>query len=384
MRPPTFRPCLALVACTIVLPCAATKAAPGAPQVSLFGASADGVRVEQVSVENRLGMRVRYTDYGATLTSIEVPDRHGKRANIILGMPDLPAYLGSKRRFGTVGRFAGKIAGMRYTLDGAAVDLEAGGQASAPGYERRIWQRRDFQDAQSSGSVFTLVSPAGDQGFPGTLTVDVTYRLLRDRNELRIEYAASTDAPTVLNLTNHSYFNLAGAGSEGLRTHRFQIDADRYVATQAKLPTGELPSVAGTPLDFRAGGELYGRMAARPALLGDPPGYDHQLVFAKPAGAFAKVARIEDSVSGRRMEVWTSEPSAQLFTGASFDGVEVGAQGHPYRPNDGFAFEPQHLSDSPNQPGFPTTALYPGRQFKAVTSLRFSVAGARSKARTRR
>ena len=347
-------------------------AAPAiAPLVTPFGTMPDGARIEQVTLENRLGMRLSVIDYGATLTAVEVPDRHGKRVNVVLGLPDLPAYRASKRRFGTVGRYAGRIRDMRYTLDGRAVDL--GSSQPATGYERRIWQRRDFQDASSTGATYTLVSPAGDQGFPGTLTVEVTYRLLRERNEVRIEYTATTDAPTVLNLTNHSYFNLAGAGTAGLGTHRFDIAADRYVALQDKLPTGALPSVAGTPLDFRQPRSLFTGMGAQRALLGKPPGYDHGLVFAKPLGAYARVARIDESVSGRRLEIWTSAPSVQLFTGRSFDGRERGAEGRAYLPNDGFAFEPQHLADSPNHPHFPSTALYPGQLFKALTSLRFGV-----------
>lgn len=349
----------------MALPCAGA-----APHAEHYGRAADGTPVGQVTLENRLGMRLKLIDYGATLTAVEVPDRHGRRANIVLGLPDLPAYLGSKRRFGTVGRFAGKIVGNRYTLDGQEVDLGASG---APGFERRIWQRRDFNGAESSGAIFTLVSPAGDQGFPGALTVSVTYRLLHERNEFRIEYLASSDAPTVLNLTNHSYFNLTGAGTEGLRGHRLQIDADRHVALRDKLPTGDLPSVAGTSLDFRAGRSLYGED-------GQAIVYDANLVFAKPAGSDARVAVIDEQSSGRRMEVWTTTPSVQLFTGTSFDGREIGAEGRAYRPHDGVAFEPQHLSGSPNYPHFPTTALYPGQQFKAVSSFRFSVAGARRSA----
>ncbi|MEO7493322.1 MAG: aldose epimerase family protein [Massilia sp.] len=343
-------------------------------EVQPWGSTADGVKVDRVTVQNKNGMRLTYTDYGASLVAVEVPDRNGKLANVIISLPDLPTYLKSKRRFGSVGRYVGRIGGNRYTLDGKEVDLNPPKDAApAVGYERRIWKRSDFQDANSAGSVFTMESPAGDQQFPGALTVKVTYRLLRNSNEFQIEYNASTDAPTVLNLTNHSYYNLAGAGTPGLSTHRFQINADRYVELKDKLPTGKLPSVAGTPLDFRKATDINERLAKPSELLGDPPGFDHGLVFSKPLGKFDKVAVIEDTASGRRMEVRTTEPSVQLFNGSSFDGSEKGPEGRAWVAGDGFAFETEHLSDSPNHPNFPSTALYPGKPFKALTTFRFSV-----------
>ncbi|MFP5390171.1 MAG: aldose epimerase family protein, partial [Gammaproteobacteria bacterium] len=255
-----------------------------APQVSLLGTTADGTRIEQVTVTNRLGMRLKFMDYGATLTAVEVPDRNGKLANVILGMPDLPAYLKSKRRFGTVGRFAGRIGGMRYTLDGKEVDLTAGGQQAAPGFERRVWQRSDFHDERSSGSMFTLVSPAGDQGFPGTVTVHVTYRLMDDSNEFRIEYAATTDAPTVINLTNHSYFNLAGEG-ESILDHLLTIPAGRFTPVDATLiPTGELRPVAGTPFDFRHPTRIGARIGEADPQFRIAGGYDHNFVLDEASG----------------------------------------------------------------------------------------------------
>lgn len=330
-----------------------------------FGVTPAGAAVERVTLRNERGMRLSYIDYGATLVEATVADRHGKRSNVLLGLPDLPAFLATQRRHGAViGRYAGRIGGARFVLDGRTFALPANRNGLAVhgdpnGFDKRVWARQDFADAESVGSIYRLHSPDGDQGMPGALDVAVTYRLMRKRDEFRIEYAARTDAPTVLNLTNHVFFNLAGAGSKGLQTHRFQVLADRYVAADArKAPTGELPPVAGTALDFRtprAAGEL-----------------DHGLVFSKPYGIFGLAAVVTDAASGRRMEVLTSEPSVQLFTGNGFDGREVGAEGRAYEKHDGFAFETQHLADSPNQPSFPSTVLRPGQAFRSVTVFRFS------------
>ncbi|QBE64323.1 aldose epimerase family protein [Pseudoduganella lutea] len=344
-----------------------------------FGALASGQAIEQVTLTNERGMTLSYIDYGATITGATVADRAGRRANVILDQPDLATYERSKTKHAAViGRYAGRIANARYTLDGKTVELIPNARGMTihggpDGYEKRVWKRRDFADQASIGSVYTLVSPDGDQRFPGTLTIDVTYRLQRASDEFLIEYAARTDKPTVLNLTNHGYFNLAGAGSGGLQTHRFCIAAERYAVTDDnRLPTGELAPVADTPLDLRRPTDITPLLAKPAGTLAPPRGFDHSYVFGQPAGQIARVAVIDDTASGRRMEVFTSEPSAQFYTGNGFNGTERGSSGRPYQQHDGFAFETQHLPDSPNQPSFPTTALYPGQQFKAVTTFRFS------------
>jgi len=353
-------------------------------RVQPFGVTRGGQAVQKVTLENDLGMRLAYIDYGATLTEADVADRHGKRANIILSLPDLASYERTGRRFAAImGRYAGRIGGARYTLDGRTVHLVPNAKGAAlhgdpNGYDKRVWQRQDFADAQSIGSIYRLRSVDGDQNFPGTLQVSVTYRLMRKRDEFRIEYAATTDAPTVLNLTSHAFYNLAGAGAHGMATQRFQIDADRYAETDGnRIPSGVLSSVAGTPLDFRRAAGMTERLAGAAAspLLAPPgglPGIDHSLLFSKPLGAYVRVAVIEDMASGRRMEISTSEPALQLNSGSGFDGSEVGSEGVGYQRYDGFAFETQHLPDSPNHPNFPSTALYPGQVFRAVTSFRFS------------
>lgn len=351
-----------------------------------WGATRDGRHVERVTVQNARGMRLSYIDYGATLTEVAPPDRHGTPVNLILSVPSLAAYEANGRRYGAImGRYAGRIAGARFTLDGETIKLVPNAKGVAihsdpDGYDRRVWQRRDFADATSLGSVFTLVSPSGDQRFPGTVTVNVTYRLLRHRNEFHIEYAATTDAPTVINLTNHGFYNLAGAaaGAAGLATHRFMIGADRYAVTDAKrVPTGELASVAGTALDFRAPASLTARLQPS-SMLGDPPNFDHSLVFAPRAsvgaraGALATVAVITETTSGRRMTVRTTEPSVQFNSGSGFDGGEIGSEGVAYQRYAGFAFETQHLPDSPNHANFPTTTLRPGQPYRSLTVYQFN------------
>jgi aldose 1-epimerase len=374
-----IRPNQALRATTgaVVLLCALSVAAQArpvaapAPTTNPWGHTANGQAVQCVELVNRLGMRVRFIDYGATLTAIELPDRAGRRANIVLGLPDLAAYEHSTRRYGAVmGRYAGRIAGARFVLDGREVKLPPNARGmhlhgDPDGFDKRVWLRRDFSEADSLGSVFEMDSPAGDQGFPGRLRLSVLYRLMRNSNEFRIEYQATTDAPTVLNPTNHAYFNLAGAGSAGLGSHRFTIAADRYaVADERRLPTGELAPVAGTPLDFRAPASIAKRIAE--------VDLDHSLVLTGWTGTLRYVLRVDDLASGRRMDMATTEPSVQLNSGNGFDGSEVGAEGRAYARHDGFALETQHLPDSPNQAQFPSTRLLPGQSFHSETRYRFS------------
>ncbi len=353
-------------------------------RVDEWGRTKEGERVQRVTLQNECGMRIAYVDWGATIIAISVPDRLGKSQNVVLGLPDLESYERTERRWGAImGRYAGRIGEARFTLDGRVVNLIPGAHGTTlhggpNGYDRRVWQRRDFSDRGSLGSVFHLVSPDGDQNFPGRLDVHVIYRLLRHRNELRIEYAAATDAPTVLNLTNHVFFNLAGAGAVGLSTHLFQIDADRFAPTdEKKIPLGAIADVAGTPLDFRKPAGLPDRLANGSTLLGAPPGVDHSLVFTHWTGRLAQVAVVDETTSGRRMQVSTTEPALQFNSGNSFDGSEIGSEGVGYGRYDGFALETQHLPDSPNHPNFPSTVLYPGATFRSVTSYRFSIAGAR-------
>jgi aldose 1-epimerase len=316
-------------------------------------------------------MTLSYIDYGATLTSVEVPDRQGHAANVILSLPDLASYEHNKKRYSAIiGRYAGRIANAQFTLDGKVIHLPAGARGYAihsdpDGFDKRVWQRKDFTDKVSAGSVFHMSCPEGDQGYPGKLEVEVTYRLMKKRNVFRIEYRAWTDSPTAINLTNHGFFNLAGAGASGVDGHLLTIAADRVLETdEAKIPTGRLLPLT-KPLDFRHAASLGERLPATD--------YDHSYVFPRWIGRLAKVATLDEPVSGRRLEIRTTEPSLQFFSGNGFDGSEVGSEGKAYQKHDGLAFETQHLPDSPNHANFPTTILRPGESFRSVTSYSFSV-----------
>jgi aldose 1-epimerase len=355
---------------------AASSASAGIA-VQPFGHTRAGQPVEQVRLENDKGMAFSSISYGAIITGITLPGHYGKRSNIILSLPDVAAYENSTRRFGGVmGRYAGRIGNARFSLQGKVIELVPNAKGTAlhgdpDGYDKRVWQGREFADAGSLGVIYRLVSPDGDQKFPGRVEIEVTYRLLRKRNELQVDYRATSDAPTVINLTNHAYFNLAGASFGKLDTHRFQIMAARYAHTDAKkVPVGQLLPVADTALDFRQAARLMPRLHPS-ALLGEPPGVDHSLVFADNTRVLTLVARIEETTTGRKMEVRTTEPSAQFNSGSGFDGSTMGADGLAYPRHAGFAFETQHLSDSPNHPEFPTTELLPGQVFRSRTTFRF-------------
>jgi len=346
-------------------------AAPGI-QVEAYGVTQAGQKVERVVLENERGMKLAYIDYGATLVQADVADSKGQRRNVILSLPDLAAFERTRGRYGAIiGRYAGRIANARYTLDGKTVQLVPTGKGVAlhgdpDPYDKRVWQREDFSDQESLGSIYRLHSPDGDQKFPGAMDVSVTYRLLRKSDEFRIEYQATTSKPTVHNLTNHLYINLAGAAANTLQGHQFQIAAERYLETDAlRIPTGKLLDVKGTPFDFRTAASLHERLPSVPG------GYDHSFVFSKPAGDYAQVAVV--SGGGRRMVVSTTEPSGQVYTVNGFDGSEVGSEGLAYQRYGAFAFETQHFPDSPNHANFPSTALYPGQVFRSRTSFRFGV-----------
>ncbi|WP_343728718.1 aldose epimerase family protein [Duganella sp.] len=340
-------------------------------RVEAYGVTQGGQPVQKVTLENARGMRLAYIDYGATLIQAEVADRQGKRRNVILSLPDLAAFERTRGRYGAIiGRYAGRIANARYTLEGKTVQLVPNNRGMAihgdpAPYDKRVWLREDFNEAESLGSVYRLHSPDGDQNFPGAMDISVTYRLLRNRDEFRIEYEVRTTAPTVHNLTNHLYLNLAGAAANTLEDHSFQIAADRYLDTDAmRIPSGVMLDVAGTPFDFRQAASVHARL---PSVRG---GYDHSLIFSKPAGAYAQVATVRGG--GIRMEVSTSEPSVQLYTVNGFDGKEVGSEGVGYQRYGAFAFETQHLPDSPNHANFPSTALYPGQVYRSRTSFSFA------------
>lgn len=344
------------------------------------GASVQPALPQETVLRNTAGMTVRLLDYGATITAIEVPDRRGRMANVVLGYGEPSAYTrGNDNGFGVVvGRYAGRIANARFALDGREYRLRPnlgphalhGG--AQPGFDKKFWSVRRFREGEVEGATMTLVSPEGDQGFPGALTVSVTYRLL-PRNALRIDYAARTSRPTVLNLTNHSYFNLAGGGR--VTGQRLRIAADRWVETDGSgIPSGRLVPVAGGPLDFRREHAIGERIDHKGPPMAGPGGYNHAWVLASRMRVRPKaVIWLRDPGSGRTLTVETTEPSVQAYTGDYFSGRDRDAHGRPIRPRDGIALETQGFADAPNHSRFPSTRLDPGTEFRSTTIWRFGV-----------
>jgi aldose 1-epimerase len=350
-------------------------------RVEAFGQTAKGRAVAKITMVNDANMSVSLISYGATITAIEVPDRAGQSRNVVLSLPDMASYERTQRRWGSIiGRYAGRIANAQFTLNGRVARLEPGRNGvtlhgGSDGYDKRVWAYQTRSDRRSLSTVLTLLSPDGDQGFPGALTLEVTYRLMRARNELRIEYRAKSAAPTVVNFTNHAFFNLAGAGNGTIGDHELTLMPPLYAPTDSrKIPTGMLASVAGTPLDFRSPARIGQFVASDDPLLVPSKGFDHSYVFAAPRHTSPRqIALLRDPVSGRKMTLLTSEPGLQFNSGNGFEGKEIGSEGVAYPIYAGLALETQHLPDSPNQPQFPSTRLNPGKRFYSVTIYRFGV-----------
>ncbi|HWK44666.1 MAG TPA: aldose epimerase family protein [Stellaceae bacterium] len=345
-----------------------------------FGTLPDGRAVEVFTLVNRRGMTAEILTYGGTLLSLLVPDRDRRLADVVLGYGRLDDYVHRNQYFGAlIGRYANRVGGGRFTLDGRehAVDVNQPPNAlhgGEDGFDKAVWQA----SSDDASVRLTHHSPDGTGGYPGTLDVAVTYRLT-DAGGLRIEYLATTDRPTVLNLTNHAYWNLAGEGSGDVLDHELTIDADAIVAVDETLiPTGELRPVAGTPFDFREPHRIGDRIrdGHDPQLMVGR-GYDHCYVLRPSPGAEPfRAARIVEPRSGRVMEVFTTEPGVQLYTGNQLLGNRIGKSGRAYRQSDALCLETQHFPDSPNHPGFPSTVLRPGETFTSATEYRFSIATA--------
>jgi len=340
-------------------------------QQTLYGKTREGLPVTLYTLSHG-DMRLSVIDYGATLTSLVVPDRDGKLDDVVLGSESFENYL--KGGYGAViGRFANRIGNARFTLDGEEVRVT---QNAGPhhihggrnGFARVVWKGKIL--AQQPGQVgvqFSYFSKDGEEGYPGNLDCRVTY-VLTKAHELKIEYYATTDKPTVINLTNHAYFNLAGAGQGKVYDHVLHVDADAYtVSDEALIPTGEIRSVKGTPLDFGKPIAIGSRIEQ----LQQPRGYDHNYVFNRWDGTLKQRATVHDPHSGRVMEMLTTEPGMQLYTANHFRNVP-GRGGSSYQQHDAFCLETQHFPDSPNKPNFPSTVLRPGETFNSVTVFRFS------------
>jgi aldose 1-epimerase len=343
---------------------------------ALYGIRQDGTKVHVFTLRNAHGMSASVLDMGGTITAINVPDRGGKARNVVLGLKDLAAYEAGAWFNCLIGRYANRIrggvtvAGKHYALpaDANGVTLHSGRALS---YGTRMWT---VVKAEAASLTLTLVSPDGDQGFPGALNIDVTYSVTDD-NALRLDYRAITDALTFVNLTNHLYFNLAGHGS--VEHQRLRIFADHITPTDAQqIPTGAVTAVAGTAFDFRAPMAIGARLRSGEPQMLLARGYDHNFVLRKRApGAFDPAVSLHDPESGILLELSTTEPGVQVYSTNNVNGGLVNSAGNTIRQSDGLALETQHFPDSPNKPNFPSTQLNPGEIFRSTTEFRFSQHG---------
>jgi len=349
---------------------------------SAFGATSDGTAVEKYTLRNSHGIEANVITYGATLQSLLVPDKNGKVDDVVLGFDDVQGYQNNGTVYfgATIGRFGNRLAGGQFSLDGKTYQVPQNDKTNAlhggtQGFDKRVWKAEPSNGNGWVGVKLTYLSADGEMGFPGALNTEVTYSL-NEKNELRIQYRASTDKPTVLNLTNHSYFNLAGAGNGDVLKQVATLHASHYTPVNEKLiPTGELPAVSGTPMDF-----------LKPTAIGKNIKADHQqLKYAEPKqggfdfnwvldtkGDVSKLAaEVIDPQSGRRLQLFTSEPGVQLYTGNFLDGSIHGKAGKVYPHWGAFTLETQHYPDAPNQPKFPSTRLDPGKTYTQTTVFKF-------------
>ena len=339
-----------------------------------FGVTDDGETVERFVLTNATGMTVTLLSLGCIIQSVEAPDRTGARANVALGFSGLDDYLANIPFFGCIaGRYANRIAAGRFELDGEPYELPINNLGNTlhgghRGFNRFVWQANPLEDGRL-GLTLTRTSPDGEEGFPGSLDVSVTYELT-DRNELVIDYHAVTDKPTIVNLTNHSYFNLAGEGSGSIETHRLQINAEAFTPVDETLiPTGELRSVAGTPFDFRFGKMVGAGLRSDDEQVRLAGGFDHNFVLEGDGMKTAAVLLHPES--GRTLTVSTTKPGVQFYAGNFLDGTLYGPSGRSYRQSDGLALETQFFPNSPNEPRFPSCVLRPGEEYSHRTVLTF-------------
>lgn len=339
---------------------------------SPFGTLPNGRQVNLYTCVNAQRMTMKVMNYGAIVVEVQTPDRDGHLANVNLGFDKLDGYLGGHPYFGsTVGRYANRIAKGRFTLDGKQYELATNNgpnhlHGGKIGFNRVLWDAKPVETDNSVGVRLTYTSKDGEEGYPGTLKAIVTYSLT-SQNEIRIDYVATTDKPTPINLTNHCYWNLGGAGSGTILNHVLTLAADKYLPVDSTLiPTGELASVRGTPFDFTTPHSIGSRIDK---VAGDPPGYDHCFVLRGQDGSLALAAKVEDPKSGRVLEVYTTQPGVQFYTGNFLSG---GPSDAGNKQHEAFCLETQHYPDSPNHPEFPSIILRPGQTYRQTTVMRFS------------
>ncbi|MEV0839172.1 aldose epimerase family protein [Actinocatenispora sera] len=345
-----------------------------------FGTMPDGTPVTRYTLGSEHGVQVQLLDYGATVHRVLTPDRRGHRANVALGLSTLDEYRTKSPYFGAiVGRYANRIAKGRFTLDGHTYQIPVNDGENAlhggpVGFDKHVWDAEIERRHGRVGVRFRFVSPDGDMGFPGTLTTIVTYTLTA-RGELIIDYHATTDKATVVNLSNHTYWNLGGEGTGSVYDHLLWIDADRYTAVDGEaIPLGTLPNVHATPFDFRRPTAIGARIRAGDQQLINVKGYDHNWVLN--GSGQRRIATVYDPTSGRHLAFTTDQPGLQFYAGDQLDGTLVGIGGNTYRQSDTLVLETQHFPDSPNRPDFPSTVLRPGQVFRTATTIDFGVARA--------
>jgi aldose 1-epimerase len=349
-----------------------------------FGKLTDGTTVEIYTLKNRNGLVAEITNYGGAVVTLRTPDRRGRMADIVLGYSEPSGYVADTSYFGAlIGRYANRIAQGKFTLNGVEYKLAKNNDPNhlhggVRGFNKVMWQAREVSHKDGVALELTYLSKNNEEGYPGNLSVTATY-ILTNANELRIEYSATTDKETVVNLTHHSYFNLAGAGAGDVLAHLVKINADRFTPVDETLiPTGELKAVKGTPFDFNQPITIGSRInqADNQLILGK--GYDHNFVLNKMGEELSLAATVYEPRSGRALEMWTTEPGMQLYTGNFLDRVR-GKAGKIYNWRGGFCLEAQHFPDSPNKPAFPSTVLKPGARYTQTTVYKFLVRGAKEK-----
>jgi aldose 1-epimerase len=378
IRPSTIL--LAFVMSLILSTCFNAKSAERKIEVSSFGKTKEGEAVSRYLLSNEKGVEAVVISYGATLVSLKVPDRNDKAGDIVLGYDSLDGYEQDKSYFGaTIGRYSNRIAGGQFTLHETVFQLPKNDgpnclHGGSRGFNKRVWVGVDRSRPDAQVLELTYLSQNGEEGFPGTLKVHVTYTLPLETNELGIEYSATTNKGTVINLTNHSYFNLSGTASQEILDHELLLHALKFTPVDSTLiPTGELRTVRGNPFDFRKPTAIGARINQNNEQLKFGRGYDHNWVLEKTGTNGLQVAaEVFEPTSGRVLEVLTTEPGIQFYSGNFLDGSVRGKGGQLYDHRTGFCLETQHYPDSPNHPKFPSTELKPGRTYRSTTVFRFS------------
>jgi aldose 1-epimerase len=345
-----------------------------------FGTTPEGEAVEIFTLTNASGIEIKAISYGGIIVSIKTPDREGNLGDIVLGFDNLQPYLDGSPYFGSIiGRYGNRIGDAEFVLDGETHPLAANDgnnhlHGGTKGFDKVVWSGEPFEDESGVGVVFRYTSPDGEEGYPGTLQVEVTYTLA-PLSTLVVDYLATTDRATPVNLTQHSYFNLKDAGASNILGHELMIAADGFTPVDATLiPTGEIASVTGTPFDFTTPHTIGERIEADHPQLGFGGGYDHNWVLdGTPADGMSLAAHVHEPTTGRTLEILTTEPAIQFYSGNFLDGTHKGKGGVVYELHTGFCLETQHYPDSPNKPDFPSTILRPGEEYRTTTVFRFGV-----------